>query len=153
MLATIGSSRLWEETMERSSLALSVTEVQYQAPVAILHAEGQLDRYTYQELIAKTKELYRAGQRNLILDLRDVTGVRLTGLYALLSTGLLFEGEEPPAPELGAQTIRYMADHLDRYPHRHVKLLSPPPAAKAALAQAGFEIHANLPAALVSFLN
>ena len=139
--------------MEQSTLELSVTEVQYAEPVAILHAEGQLDRATFLDFIAKSREIYGSGQRNLILDLHHVTDLRLAGLYALYSTSLLFEGEEPPSPELGVRALRDMAEHVDRYPTRHVKLLSPPPAIEAALSRAGFEVHANLLTALASFTN
>ena len=41
--------------------------------VAVLRVEGQLDGQSYQDLIAKAKEIYDAGGHDFLLDLTDLT--------------------------------------------------------------------------------
>jgi anti-anti-sigma regulatory factor len=71
------------------------------APVTILRLQGDLDAATYEQVIDKARELYAAGDRDIILDLRGVPYMGSSGLVALHAVALLFEGEEIPDLESG----------------------------------------------------
>ena len=51
---------------------MKITVVQYQGrvQVALLRLDGKLDGASYLDLIAKAKQLYARGTRDMILDLR-----------------------------------------------------------------------------------
>ena len=51
--------------------------------VTVLRVEGQLDGQSYQDLIAKAKEIYDAGGHDFLLDLTDLTYISSAGLVAL----------------------------------------------------------------------
>lgn len=80
---------------------LSVDQAQGKAPVTILRLTGDLDAATYEQVIDKARELYAAGARNIVLDLRTVPYMGSSGLVALHAVALLFEGETLPDLESG----------------------------------------------------
>jgi len=80
---------------------ISVSEQQGNVPVAVIKVDGQLDGQSYQDLIAKARELYDAGARDFLLDLSNLTYISSAGLVAIHSIALLVKGEELPDPESG----------------------------------------------------
>jgi anti-anti-sigma regulatory factor len=135
---------------------ISVLHVRGRVPVTILHPDAALNASSYRDLIAKAREVYQVGARDVVLDMRDVPAITSSGLAALYSAAVVLRGEEPPDLEAGWFTFHAMARELEsgsRQPH--LKLLGPQPQVKRALEQVGFEnfleIHDDLERAVVSF--
>jgi anti-anti-sigma regulatory factor len=81
---------------------LTVDRAQGKAnPVTILRLDGDLDAATYEQVIDKARELYSAGDRHIVLDLRAVPYMGSSGLVALHAVALLFEGEQVPDLDSG----------------------------------------------------
>jgi STAS domain-containing protein len=87
---------------------ISVSQLQGNVPVTVMKVDGQLDGQSYQDLIAKARELYDAGARDFLLDFSDLTYISSAGLVAIHSIALLVKGEELPDPESGWSAYRSM---------------------------------------------
>jgi ABC-type transporter Mla MlaB component len=68
------------------------------ARVAILRAEGALDRSSFDELIAQAWAARDAGAHHLIVDMSDVERVSTAGLVGLHAVALIAQGAAPPDP-------------------------------------------------------
>ena len=104
---------------------ISVSQAQGNVPVTVIKLEGQLDGQNFQELIAKSQELYGSGTRDFLLDLSDLTYISSAGLVALHSVALLARGEEVPDVEGGWSAFRSMGRSGEAGVQKHVKLLNP----------------------------
>lgn len=134
---------------------ISVSQVQGNVPVTVIKLDGQLDGQNYQDLITKAQEVYKAGARDLLLDLSDLTYISSAGLVALHSTALLLRGEELPDTEHGWGAYRSMGRTSQGGPQQHVKLLNPREEVRSVLDMVGFvnvfEIFSDLDEAVNSF--
>lgn len=134
---------------------ISVSHVQGDVPVTILKLDGQLDGQNYQDLIVKAQEVYRAGSRNLLLDLSDLTYISSAGLVALHSVALMVRGEEVPDTEGGWSAYRSMGRSSEAGIQKHIKLLNPRPEVTSVLEMVGFnrvfEVFTDLDEAVKSF--
>ncbi|HJR81963.1 MAG TPA: STAS domain-containing protein [Anaerolineales bacterium] len=134
---------------------ISVSQAQGNVPVTILKLDGQLDGQNYQDLIVKAQELYKAGTRNLLLDLSDVSYISSAGLVALHSIALMLRGEEIPDTEGGWSAYRSMGRSSEAGLQRHIKLLNPREEVKSVLEMVGFdrvfEMYTDLDQAVNSF--
>jgi STAS domain-containing protein len=134
---------------------ISVSRARGVVPVAILKLVGQLDGQSYQELITKAQELYKAGARDFLLDLSDLTYISSAGLVALHSLALLTRGEELPDTEAGWSAYRSMGRASEAGVQKHVKLLNPCVQVTSVLDMVGFgnmfEIFTDLDKAVDSF--
>jgi anti-anti-sigma factor len=134
---------------------ISVSQAQGEVPVTVLKLDGQLDGQNFQDLIAKAQELYKAGSRDLLLDLSDLSYISSAGLVALHSIALLLRGEEVPDPEGGWSAFRSMGRSSEAGIQRHIKLLNPREEVKGVLEMVGFdrvfEVHTDLDQAVKSF--
>ena len=134
---------------------ISVSQAQGNVPVTILKLDGQLDGQNYQDLIVKAQELYKAGTRNLLLDLSDVSYISSAGLVALHSIALMLRGEEIPDTEGGWSAYRSMGRSSEAGLQKHIKLLNPREEVKSVLEMVGFdrvfEIYTDLDQAVNSF--
>ncbi|HEX6269964.1 MAG TPA: STAS domain-containing protein [Anaerolineales bacterium] len=134
---------------------ISVSHVQGDVPVTILKLDGQLDGQNYQDLIVKAQEVYRAGSRNLLLDLSDLTYISSAGLVALHSIALMVRGEEVPDTEGGWSAYRSMGRSSEAGIQKHIKLLNPRPEVTSVLELVGFnrvfEVFTDLDEAVKSF--
>ena len=90
---------------------ISVSQVQGQVPVTVLKVDGQLDGQTYQDLINKARDAYKAGWRDFLVDMTDLTYISSAGLVALHSMALLLQGEELPDTDSGWSAFRSMGRH------------------------------------------
>src|SRR5215216_1657851 len=104
---------------------ISVSQAQGSVPVAVLKLDGQLDGQNYQDLIAKAQEVYKAGSRDLLLDLADLTYISSAGLVALHSVALLLRGEELPDTEGGWSAYRSMGRSSEAGVKRQTKRFNP----------------------------
>ncbi len=144
------------QALSRPGMVISVAQVRGRVPVTILHPDAALNAGNYLDLVAKAKEVYQVGIRDVVLDMRDVPAISSSGLTALYSAAVVLRGEEPPDPEMGWATFHAMARELESGSQQpHFKLLGPQPQVKQALEQVGFEnfleIHDDLQTAVASF--
>jgi len=132
-----------------------VSQAQGNVPVTVLKLNGQLDGQNYQDLIAKAQEVYKAGARDILLDLADLTYISSAGLVALHSVALLLRGEELPDTEGGWSAYRSMGRSSEAGVQKHIKLLNPREEVKSVLEMVGFErvfeVHTDLEQAVQSF--
>jgi anti-anti-sigma regulatory factor len=130
-------------------------EVQGAAQVTVLQIHGELDRSNYQTVIARAREAYDAGARDLLLDLEYVPFMGSSGLVAFHSIALLMRGETPPDPEASWGTLRSINGEPEAALQGHVKLLNPQPKVERVLKMAGFdgffEIYTDREEAMGSF--
>ena len=117
---------------------ISVSQAQGNVPVTVIKLDGQLDGQNYQELIAKSQELYKAGTHDFLLDLSDLTYISSAGLVALHSMALLSRGEELPDTEGGWSAYRSMGRSSEAGVQKHVKLLNPRSEIMGVLDMVGF---------------
>lgn len=134
---------------------ISISQVQGNVPVTVVKIDGQLDGQTYQDLINKTRESYRAGWRDFLVDMTDLTYISSAGLVALHSLALLLRGEELPDTEAGWATYRSMSKTSGAGRQTHIKLLNPRSEVRSVLDMVGFttvfDIFTNLDEAVKSF--
>ena len=134
---------------------ISVSQAQGNVPITVIKLDGQLDGQNYQELIAKSQELYKAGTRDFLLDLSDLTYISSAGLVALHSMALLSRGEQLPDTEGGWSAYRSMGRSSEAGMQKHVKLLNPRSEVLGVLDMVGFgnvfEIYTDLDEAIKSF--
>lgn len=134
---------------------MSVSDAQGNVPVTVIKLDGQLDGQNYQDLITKSQELYKAGARDFLLDLSDLTYISSAGLVALHSMALLARGEELPDTEGGWSAYRSMGRSSEAGLQKHVKLLNPRSEVRGVLDMVGFtnvfEIYTDREEAVKSF--
>jgi anti-anti-sigma regulatory factor len=134
---------------------ISVSQMQGSVPVTVIKLDGQLDGQNYEELITRARELYKAGTRDFILDLSDLTYISSAGLVALHSVALLVKGEELPDTEQGWSTYRSMGRTSSSGMQNHIKLVNPTEEVKNVLDMVGFgsvfPIFTDLDEAVKSF--
>jgi len=134
---------------------ISVSQVQGKVPVTVVKLEGQLDGQTYQDLINKAREAYKAGWRDFLVDMSDLTYISSAGLVALHSVALLAKGEELPDTDEGWAAYRSMGRSKEAGIQEHMKLLNPRPEVLSVLEMVGFstvfKIFSDLDEAVKSF--
>jgi anti-anti-sigma regulatory factor len=134
---------------------IAVSQAQGNVPVRVIKLDGQLDGQNYQELIGKSQELYKAGARDFLLDLSELSYISSAGLVALHSMALLTRGEELPDTEGGWSAYRSMGRSSEAGMQKHVKLLNPRSEVMGVLDMVGFsnvfEIYTDLDEAIKSF--
>ncbi len=134
---------------------ITVTHNQEPVPVAILQMQGSLDGSTYERFIAKAKELYASGVRNLLLDLRELTFLSSAGIASLHRVALLFRGKPVSEDDEGWDAYRAIDRDRDSGAQERVKLYSPSESVRRVLELVGFtalfDIYTDTTAALASF--
>jgi len=134
---------------------ITVKQVHGSVPVTLLQTHGDLDASNYQDLIAKGKEVYEAGTRNILLDMSDTPFMGSSGLAALHSLALLVRGDELPDLESGWNVFHEIDRDRDSGLQKHIKLLNPQPQVDRTLEMTGlkqfFEVHTDLETAIASF--
>ena len=134
---------------------ITITQAEGKVPVTIMHIQGEIDASNFQRVIAKARQAYDTGARDLLLDLSDVPYMGSSGLVALHSVAVLMRGETPPDPEAGWEALRSIGRDREVGLQQHVKLLNPQPRVKRVLEMAGFdrffEIHTDQETAIASF--
>ena len=136
-------------------MEISVSQSQGNVSVSIVKVAGQLDGQNYQDLIAKAQDLFKAGTRDFLIDLSDLSYISSAGLVALHSVALLAKGEELPDTEHGWSAYRSMGRTSAAGTQTHVKLLNPREEVRNVLDMVGFtnvfEIFTDLDEAVKSF--
>ncbi|MCE7982291.1 MAG: hypothetical protein DYG89_13935 [Caldilinea sp. CFX5] len=119
-------------------LALQASLPAGRTDVVCLAVAGELTRHTYTSLIEVARRHYQQGQRYLLLDLRQTTQIELSGLFALLSIARLYSGQTLLDPEAGWAGLHTAVEEIAPALRQRVKLITPSPAAVAALERASF---------------
>jgi len=119
-------------------MEITISQEQGRALVSVIHIDGHLDGQTYQDLIAKAREAVKAGTKNILLDLSDLTYISSAGLVSLHTIALMTRGEELPDPEQGWSTLKSMDRTRDGGLQKHLKLLNPRPEVTKVLEMVGF---------------
>jgi anti-anti-sigma regulatory factor len=119
-------------------MEITISQEQGSAVVSVIGISGHLDGQTYQDLIAKAREVVKAGAQNILLDLSDLTYISSAGLVSLHTIALMTRGEEPPNPEQGWSTLKSMDRTRDGGLQTHLKLLNPRPEITNVLEMVGF---------------
>lgn len=136
-------------------MQIRVEQVQEKEPVTILGLRGDLDHSSFEGLIAKAKDLYEAGTKNLLLDLSNLNFMSSSGIVALHSILLLFRGETPPDLESGWEAFHAIDRARGSGPQSNIKILNPQPKVALTLQKTGmtefFEIYDDLQTALAAF--
>ena len=137
-------------------MEMTVEQASERADVSILRLNGDLDGSNYREVIARARELYTAGARNLLIDLAGVRFMSSAGIVAMHSVALFYRGVEAPDPEeAGWRAIRAVGESSEETVQKHVKLLNPQPRVSGVLERSGlinsFEVHQDEAAAVASF--
>jgi anti-anti-sigma regulatory factor len=136
-------------------MEITVYQAQGRVPVTVLQPQGDLDASNYRDLIAKAKEAYDAGARDILLDLSHTPYLSSSGLVALHSIAMMLRGEKPPDPESGWGAFRSIDRDRGHGLQQHFKLLGPQPKVDNVLEMAGFrqylEVFTDLEMAVTSF--
>ena len=136
-------------------MQLTVEKAQGRVPVTILAIHGDLDASNYEDVIAKARELYQSGARDLLLDLSAMPFMGSSGVVAIHSIAMLLRGEVPPDPEMGWQAFHAIEDDRRAGKQQHVKLLGPQAKVSRTLQMSGldefFDIFTDRQGALESF--
>jgi anti-anti-sigma regulatory factor len=130
-------------------MEIVVSHEQGRVPVTVFHIKGEI--ISDKELNAKAEEVFKAGTRDLLLDLREVPYMSSQGLrglhyiYTLLRTDAPNESDQAVKTGIAAGT--FVSPHL--------KLLGPSEKTFEVLKMTGYdmflEIHHNLNQAIASF--
>lgn len=128
-----------------------ITHKQSDHLIAILSFQGDLDRLTYRDLINLARDLYTSGYSNLVLDMRGIQKLGLSGTFALYTAAMLFNGDTPRDPDQGLLALRAMIDDVLSKQSHHFKLLQPQPAVKKLLSRSGLPVYDDMESVLTSF--
>ncbi len=119
-------------------MEITVSQEQGRVTVSVIRVSGQLDGQSYQNLIAKAREVVESGTQNILLDLSDLTYISSAGLVSLHTIALMTRGEELPDLEQGWSTLKSMDRTRDGGKQKHLKLLNPRPEVTSVLDMVGF---------------
>jgi anti-anti-sigma regulatory factor len=108
--------------------------------VTVLYLEGELDGQSYQKLIDKAGEVYKAGSRHMLIDMTNLTYMSSAGLAALHSVVLITRGEAVPDPESGWSTFRSVGSRGTLRKAENVKLFNPSDEIMNLLEMVGFNL-------------
>jgi anti-anti-sigma factor len=119
-------------------MEITVSQEQGRDAVSVIRITGHLDGQTYQNLISSARDVVKAGAKNILLDLSDLTYISSAGLVSLHTIALMTRGEELPDPEQGWSTLKSMDRTRDGGLQKHLKLLNPRPEVTSVLEMVGF---------------
>jgi anti-anti-sigma factor len=130
---------------------IMISSAQGRVPVTVFRIRGEVSTATSQQVEEAAERAFRAGTRNLLLDLAEVPFISSTGLRALHRLYMLLRGDS--AAESDQAVERGLRDGSFKAPH--LKLLNPTPDVCEVLKMSGFdmflEIHSDLEEAIASF--
>jgi anti-anti-sigma regulatory factor len=134
---------------------ITVFQVQCRKVVTVLQPHGNLDGFSCGDLIAKAREVYKAGARDILLDLSDTPYITYSGLLAVYNITAMLRGDEPNDPGMGWKAHQAVYRSRGLGPQEHLKLLNPRPEVAEKLEREGFkqflETYTDLYKAVVSF--
>jgi len=106
-----------------ATMNTTVDRIDGRVPVAVLRLDGDLDSSNFEALIEEGRRLYAEGARDLLLDMRQVPYMGSSGLVAIHSLVLIFNGAEPPGPDAGWEAHHAIGRSVEAGMQPHVKVL------------------------------
>ncbi len=114
-------------------------------PVSVMTLRGELDASNYLDVIDYVRNLYKAGTRQLVIDLSDVSFLSSSGLVALHSAALVMRGDEPPSPDLGWSAFHAIASDVEQEGFETCcTLVNPQPRVRKSLEMTGFSAFLHI---------
>lgn len=132
---------------------IKVSTEQARVLVTVLHVEGDIDSFTYEEFLSKAQELIRDGARYMIIDLAHVPYVSSAGLRAIYT---IFKDLRVVHPEENlSEEQMEKAARMGTYKSPHLKLLNLSDSVHGVFQMGGFdryiEIYTDPNEAVASF--
>lgn len=122
-------------------------------PVTVMHVEGNIDSFTYQEFKTKADELLQGGVRFILVDLSQVPFVSSAGLRALHELFNQLRALSPD-PNLNDEAVK-KGIAAGTYKSPHLKMLNLSSETRTAFDLAGFnmfiETFKDMKTAIASF--
>ncbi len=132
-------------------MQLKVSTENARVPVAVIHAEGNIDSASYEAFLAGVEDAINAGARHVLIDLSHVPFVSSAGLRAL---NILLNRLRTLTPDVPDDEMR-RGINAGTYKSPHLKLLNPSRETMTTLDSSGFsmfiEVFHDLKTALASF--
>ena len=101
---------------------IKISTEQARVPVTILHVEGDIDSFTYNDLLSQAQKLIKEGARYMMIDLADVPYVSSAGLRAIHT---IFHDLRAVHPEENlSEEQMEKAVRMETYKSPHLKLLN-----------------------------
>jgi anti-anti-sigma regulatory factor len=123
--------------------------------IAVLALHGDLDSSSYNDLVAKSMELYQSGMHCVLLDLSDLNHMGSAGLAAVNSLARLMRGESPHDMEMGWSVFHQIKFDSQSGLIPDLKIYNPQPKVAATLNSTGIdrmiEIYRDYTEAVSSF--
>ena len=136
-------------------MEIIISQNQDTSPVTVMQLRGALDGSSYEAFITEAEELYKAGTRNLLLDMSELEFLSSAGLAALHRVARVLRGDDRATMEEGWSAVRAMGRDSDSGFQEHMKLLNPSENIESVLDTVGFkaffEIYTDLEQALAAF--
>ena len=99
-----------------------ISTEQARVPVTILHVEGDIDSFTYNDFLSQAQKLIQEGARYMIIDLAHVPYVSSAGLRAIYT---IFKDLRAVHPEENVSEEQMEeAARMGTYKSPHLKLLN-----------------------------
>lgn len=95
------------------AMTIDVERLSGDPQVTVIALAGELDASNYEQVIGAINDAYRDGSRGLVLDLKGLTFMASSGLFAMHSAVRIMRGETPPDPESGWGALHEMAQDHD----------------------------------------
>jgi anti-anti-sigma factor len=132
-------------------MEIAVSHAQGRVPVTVFRIKGGIDVNSYEQLQAQAQAAVKAGARDVLLDLTEVTYISSSGLRAVHHIFTLVRTDSPA--ESDSALSKGLRDGTWKSPH--FKLLNPQPSVLEILKTTGFdmylEIHRDFKDAVASF--
>ena len=137
-------------------MKVTVFKEQGRVPVTVLQPHGNLDDFSYRDLIVKAREVCTEGIQYILLDLSDTPHISYSGLMALHNIAAMLRGDQLTEPNSGWDEIYAITSDHRCGPQPHLKLLNPQPDVDHLLEmekykQRFLEVHTDLETAVASF--
>ncbi len=113
-----------------------VIQAQGKVPATVIRTRGDIDHASFELLIDRAAEAYRAGARRFVLDLGGTGYISSSGLIALHSIARMLQGEGTVDLEAGWQAIRGLSSSQGQT-QAHLKLVNVQPRVAQVLDMAG----------------
>jgi anti-anti-sigma regulatory factor len=117
---------------------ITVSQARGRVPISVVRLDGKLDSQTCGDLIARARELYESGTRDVLIDLSGLAYIGSAGLVALHTIALLLCGTPLPDPGQSWKSVKSIDRGDSAGARKHTKLLNPQPEVSGVLDMVGF---------------
>lgn len=119
------------------------------APVTILRLRGDLDARTYRKLVDAVWAVFAQGRHGLIVDLGELTGIGIAGMFALHNAARIFGDLDVSEPDLGWHALHWAGEGSTSPGRaRKVRLVHPTPGVAKVLHGSPLPVDRDISSAL-----